>query len=133
MSAPERANLAHAKQHCPDTRPQGVAAHAGPHAGLASIDTRGSLADLAQLRLLAPLPETADELCAVASDLKAERQAIRLGATATEREVKRLSASGDLAQYRIVHFATHGARAGELDRTHEPGLILHRPRAERGG
>ncbi|HEY7551671.1 MAG TPA: CHAT domain-containing protein, partial [Hyphomicrobiaceae bacterium] len=125
----DSAKLAQAKQHCPETRPQRVAARGGGHAGLKSLATRGRLADLAQLRLLAPLPETADELCAVARDLKAEPQAIRLGATATEREVKRLSASGELAQYRIVHFATHGALAGELDRTHEPGLVLTPPEA----
>ena len=43
-------------------------------------------------RRQAPLPETADELCAVARDLKADVRDIRLGARATEREVKRLSA-----------------------------------------
>jgi CHAT domain-containing protein len=74
-----------------------------------------------------PLPETADELCAVAEDLKADAHDIRLGAQATEREVKRLSASGELAQYRMLHFATHGALAGELDA--EPGLILTPPDA----
>ena len=55
-----------------------------------------------------PLPETADELCAVACDLGADPDEIRLGARATKGEVKRLSASGELAQYRVVHFATHG-------------------------
>ena len=74
-----------------------------------------------------PLPETADELCAVAQDVKAEASDIRLGAQATEREVKRLSASGELAKYRMVHFATHGVLAGQLDGTHEPGLILTPP------
>ena len=52
---------------------------------------------------------------------------IRLGAQATEREIKRLSASGELAKYRMVHFATHGVLAGQLDGTHEPGLILTPP------
>jgi hypothetical protein len=41
--------------------------------------------------------------------------------------VKALSASGQLAQYRIAHFATHGALAGELKGTSEPGLILTPP------
>jgi hypothetical protein len=36
---------------------------------------------------------------------------IWLGARANEREIKRLSGSGGLAAYRIVHFATHGALA----------------------
>jgi CHAT domain-containing protein len=52
---------------------------------------------------------------------------IRLGAQATEREIKKLSASGELANYRIVHFATHGVLAGQLDGTYEPGLVLTPP------
>jgi CHAT domain-containing protein len=45
----------------------------------------------------------------------------------TEREVKRLSTAGELANYRMVHFATHGVLAGQLDGTREPGLILTPP------
>ena len=75
------------------------------------------------------LPETTDELCAVARDLKADVREIRLGERATEREIKALSASGELAQYRILHFATHGAVAGQLIGTTEPGLILTPPEA----
>jgi CHAT domain-containing protein len=75
-----------------------------------------------------PLPETADELCAVARDLGAEPSEMRLGARATEREIKALSERGTLAQYRIVHFATHGALAGQLSGTTEPGLILTPPK-----
>jgi CHAT domain-containing protein len=52
---------------------------------------------------------------------------IRLGARATEGELKRLSTSGELADYRILHFATHGALAGELKIGLEPGLILTPP------
>jgi CHAT domain-containing protein len=74
-----------------------------------------------------PLPETTQELCAVARDLKADASELRLGARATEHEVKALSTGGQLAQYRIVHFATHGALAGELKGTSEPGLILTPP------
>ncbi len=91
------------------------------------METRGGLAQIADLRIQTPLPETAQELCAVARDLKADASEMRLGARATEREVKRLSASGQLAQSRIVHFATHGALAGELKGTSEPGLILTPP------
>ena len=64
--------------------------------------------DVTQIRVQTPLPETADELCEVARALKGDANDIRLGARATEREVKALSASGQLAQYRVVHFATHG-------------------------
>ena len=60
-------------------------------------------------------------------DVKADASSIHLGAQATERNIKRLSASGELAKYRMVHFATHGVLAGQLDGTHEPGLILTPP------
>jgi CHAT domain-containing protein len=63
----------------------------------------------------------------VARDLKADGGYIRLGARATEREIKALSDGGTLAQYRIIHFATHGALAGQLSGTTEPGLILSPP------
>lgn len=91
------------------------------------MDKRGGLAQIAFIRMQTPLPETADELCSVARDLHADASELRLGAQATEHEVKRLNANGQLAQYRIVHFATHGALAGELRGTSEPGLILTPP------
>ena len=74
-----------------------------------------------------PLPETADELCAVAEDVRADARDIHLGTHRTEREIKRLSANGELAKFRMAHFATHGVLAGRLDGTHEPGLILTPP------
>jgi len=121
-----RAQLARAKQHCPEPPPQ-VLALAQHRAGASRLAARGGLADVAQVKMQVPLPETADELCAVARDVKAEPHAIRLGGQATEREVKKLSASGELANYRIVHFATHGVLAGQLDAAQEPGLILTPP------
>ena len=65
--------------------------------------------------------------CAVARDLDADVRELRLGQHATETEIKRLNATGDLARYRIVHFATHGTLAGQLSGTTEPGLILTPP------
>jgi CHAT domain-containing protein len=85
------------------------------------------LVDVSHIKRQAPLPETADELCAVAQDVRADARDIRLGSLATEAEVKRLSANGELAKYRMVHFATHGLVAGQLDGTYEPGLILTPP------
>jgi CHAT domain-containing protein len=52
---------------------------------------------------------------------------VYLGARATETEIKHLSSEGALAKYRIVQFATHGAVAGDISRTKEPGLILTPP------
>jgi CHAT domain-containing protein len=53
--------------------------------------------------------------------------AVRLGERATEAEIKGLSRSRELARYRVLHFATHGAMAGDLDKDREPGLILTPP------
>ncbi|MGO8778414.1 MAG: CHAT domain-containing protein, partial [Rhodomicrobium sp.] len=126
----KRAALARENQSCPQTPartpPQRLASLFGLHRGIAPMAVRG-LADVEFLRAQLPLPETRDELCAVARDLNADPGEMRLGARATEREVKALSASGALAQYRIVHFATHGVLAGQLDPKAEPGLILTPP------
>ncbi|NJO36066.1 MAG: CHAT domain-containing protein, partial [Rhodospirillales bacterium] len=121
-----RAKLAREKQLCPETRaPQSPLIDLP--GGVASLQSRTGLADVSLIRMQVPLPETADEVCAVAADVNAEASSIHLGAQATERNIKRLSASGELAKYRMVHFATHGAVAGQLDGTHEPGLILTPP------
>ncbi len=114
-------------QRCTDTPWQRLAALIGLRRGLAAVDTHGGLADVDFLRGQNPLPETAKELCDVARDLEADKDEIRLGARATEREVKRLSEAGQLAQYRVVHFATHGALAGEVKGSAEPGLLLTPP------
>jgi CHAT domain-containing protein len=50
-----------------------------------------------------------------------------LGATATETKVNQLSEEGSLTKYKIVHFATHGAVAGQVSRASEPGLLLTPP------
>jgi CHAT domain-containing protein/tetratricopeptide (TPR) repeat protein len=94
----------------------------------AGVRSSDGLTDIADLRSWAPLPETADELCDVAQTLGADPAAdLYLGARATESEVKQLSESGALARYKIVHFATHGAIAGELSGATEPGLVLTPP------
>lgn len=43
--------------------------------------------------------------------------------------MKAASESGNLARYRIVHFATHGLMAGQMSADSEPGLILTPPDA----
>lgn len=94
---------------------------------------RGGAVDVAVLRKQAPLPETADELCAVASDLGAEASNVHLGSRATEGEIKRISRNGGLVKGRVVHFATHGLIASEsqsLDEAlSEPALLLTPPDA----
>ena len=95
--------------------------------GVTTLQMNGATADTVLLRRFSPLPETADELCAVAQDIAADANATFLGASATEHAVKAASESGLLAQYRFVHFATHGAMAGELRGSADPGLVLTPP------
>jgi CHAT domain-containing protein len=91
--------------------------------------------NLAELRAQDPLPETADELCAVAGALGAlaqQNDTVWLGDRATEHNLKALSQDGTLKRYKVVHFATHGLLAGEseaiLKARAEPALILTPPK-----
>ena len=79
------------------------------------------------MRALAPLPETVDEVCAVAAALGAGDEALRLGAAANENEIKALSANGALEQAAVVHFATHGLISGDLTGLAEPAIVLTPP------
>jgi CHAT domain-containing protein len=123
----ERARLARNKQRCappPATR-------AAEARGIARRGVVLRAVDLAELRAQEPLPETANELCAVAGALGVlarEEDTVWLGERATERNLKALSREGKLARYKVVHFATHGVLAGEseavLKAKAEPALIL---------
>ncbi len=84
---------------------------------------RGGLTDVGQIRQLPRLPETAQELRAIAHSLKAGEGEIFLGARATETQAK----AADLARFRNLAFATHGAMAGELKGLAEPALVLTPP------
>jgi CHAT domain-containing protein len=86
---------------------------------------RGAGVDRARLAAaLAPLPDTADELNAVARDLGAAAADIHLGADASETILKRAA----LADYAIVYFATHGLVAGDVNGLAEPSLALSIPK-----
>ena len=121
------AALARDKQRCPKSPWLPVAELVSLYEGVGQVETRNGVANVSDIRRLIPLPETADELCAVARDISGTLSDIHLGAHATERDVKAMSESGELAKYRIVHFATHGAMAGQLNSSSEPGLILTPP------
>jgi CHAT domain-containing protein/tetratricopeptide (TPR) repeat protein len=121
-----RAQTARANQDCSILSGPRLADLGGR--GPRPLQQRGGVAQLSDIRIQVPLPETADELCTVARDFGVPGNDIWLGARATEREIKRISETGGLASYRIVHFATHGALAGELTSGAEPGLILTPPR-----
>jgi len=84
-----------------------------------------------QVLSLCPLPDTGYELDCVGKGFPDHRRALHLGADASEGVIKKLSASGTLARYRIVHFATHGLLAGDVEelakRQGEPALVLTPP------
>jgi CHAT domain-containing protein len=86
---------------------------------------RGAGVDRARLAAALPqLPDTADELNAVAKDLGVPASDIHLGSDASETTVKR----APLADYGIVYFATHGLVAGDVKGLAEPSLVLSIPK-----
>ncbi len=94
--------------------------------------TGSGVADVEVLRRQPPLPDTADELCAVARLTGAAPDSVYLGPRATEAKVKTLSQQGELAKVRVIHFATHGLVAGETQeiaraRKAEPAMLLTPP------
>jgi len=85
---------------------------------------KGAGVDRARLAQALPqLPDTADELNAVAKDLGVAASDIHLGADASETTVKRAL----LADYSIIYFATHGLVAGDVKGVGEPALVLSLP------
>jgi CHAT domain-containing protein len=86
---------------------------------------QGAGVDRARLAAaLPPLPDTADELNAVARDLGGAAADIHLGADASETTVKRTP----LADFAIIYFATHGLVAGDVKGIAEPSLALSLPK-----
>jgi CHAT domain-containing protein len=85
---------------------------------------RGAGVDRARLAQSLPqLPDTADELNAVAKNLGVAASDVHLGADASETTLKRTP----LADYAIVYFATHGLVAGDVKGLAEPSLALSIP------
>jgi CHAT domain-containing protein len=84
---------------------------------------RGAIANVDEVRELASLPGTADELKQIAKYLGADEDDIYLGAQATETLVKTLP----LNQSKVLAFATHGLVSGELTGLSEPALVLTPP------
>jgi CHAT domain-containing protein len=84
----------------------------------------GSVVDIELLRTGLPaLPDTGDELRAVARDLGASDDDVKLGTAATVTIVN----ATPLEQYRVIDFATHGLVAGEVSGLSEPALVLSLP------
>ncbi len=89
---------------------------------------RGELAAVDELSgRIPPLPDTVRELRTIGKLFKARKRDLILGRRASETTLKRMSVRGRLDDYRVVHFATHGLVAGEVDGLAEPALILSLP------
>lgn len=101
--------------------------HPGDRRGLkvATLFTRGrgGLADPRQVRELGALPDTADELRALAASLGAGQESIFLADKATETAVKGMN----LSDVQVLAFATHALMAGDFENLGEPALVLTPP------
>jgi CHAT domain-containing protein/tetratricopeptide (TPR) repeat protein len=95
----------------------------GPHGASRGAGPDRPLADPRAIRALPPLPETADELRALARSLGAGEDSVLLRERATETAIK----AGALANARVVAFATHAGLAGEPPDRAEPALVLTPP------
>jgi CHAT domain-containing protein/Tfp pilus assembly protein PilF len=89
---------------------------------------RGMIPDTNALAEALPaLPETADELRAIAKILGAKSEDIKLGEAASVTDIKHEL----LSNYRVVYFATHALVAGEVEKfakvKAEPALVLSIP------
>jgi len=115
----ELARLARAKETCPRQLESPHTRVASEGRAAPSLGTLPRGVDLALLRAQAPLPETADELCAVAASLGAlvspdrGADAVWLGARATETNLKALSRTGTGAPPRAALRNARRARGRE--------------------
>ena len=75
------------------------------------------------------LPGTLDEVKNISKVVKGTK--VITGNKVTENEIKNLSKNGDLANYKVVHFATHGFVTTALPRL--SAIVLSQFRKERGG
>jgi hypothetical protein len=95
----------------------------------ASTSSYGSGAgDVNALRKLPCLPGTAQEIVRMSRTLGAGRKDNLLGAQATESEIRRRSARGELFEANVIAFATNGLLSGDLQNSlAEPALALTSP------
>ncbi|CAA7627735.1 conserved hypothetical protein [Candidatus Terasakiella magnetica] len=84
-------------------------------------DSRGL--DTRSLARLPRLPDTAEEVSAIAQVLGADSADVVLGVAANTRTVQAM----DLSNRRVVMFATHGLKAGDIDGLTQPALALSSP------
>jgi CHAT domain-containing protein/tetratricopeptide (TPR) repeat protein len=91
--------------------------------GLVKVEKRDEMTSV-DLSVLPPLPDTRKEVNEIARALQADPdQDVFTGKAATEARVKSL----DLANYKVIAFATHGLIPGDLDGLEQPALALSSP------
>lgn len=95
----------------------------------ATLQARGDAVAVAEGALqyaqMPPLPETRAELLAIARALDADPASdVVLGDGATRDSVLDASRSGQLSARRVVAFATHGLRPGDLPSLQQPALAM---------
>lgn len=89
---------------------------------------RGGTANLQAVNQLSRLSGTSREVRTLADLLNGNEESLALQLTASEAEVRRRNASGDLGRTDVIVFATHGLLANELGGTNvEPALALTPP------
>ena len=86
------------------------------------FDNRGSVS-LEDLSQLPSLPETADEVLTIADILEGDIEDLYLQSDANEINVKDIN----LANTKVISFATHGLVNGEIKGLTEPALVLTPP------
>ena len=97
----------------------------GTRANVVADLEKGKLPTAARYADFPALPETRDELRAIAAALKAQPDRdLLLGDRATRDSVLASSKSGELARKRVIAFATHGLMAGDLPNLNQPALAM---------
>ena len=87
--------------------------------GAGNIVRRSAAVGESTLRALAELPDTATEVRSIAAHVKGA-STVLLGDQATEEGFRALP----LAQYQVLHFATHGLVRGEIAGLAQPALVF---------
>lgn len=90
-----------------------------------NLDKAAPAASALQYASIPTLPDTREELLAIAATLKSDvAQDVFLGAQATRSSVLQASKGGQLLNKRVIAFATHGLMAGDLPGLNQPALAL---------
>ncbi|MGO6746933.1 CHAT domain-containing tetratricopeptide repeat protein [Rhizobium ruizarguesonis] len=111
---------------CQDFQPKGSEVKVNSRGGSITQLFRTGVEDNERARMvldLCPLPETATELKCTAATIGLQSSALFLGKEFTRDRLFALSESGELAKYRVLHFATHGLLPDTSDSPLEAALV----------